>query len=110
MLQTNWESLERVEVYPGIHRRMFQGDNIQVVQYTYEPGSIFPVHHHQAEQVTVVEQGEIEFTVDGVPAVLRPGDLCRIAPDIPHGAANRGAVTVVTINLFWPVKKEFPRG
>ena len=44
-----------------------------MVRYVYQPGAVFPVHHHPEEQVTVVISGQIEFTVAGETVMLTAG-------------------------------------
>ncbi|MEZ4569987.1 MAG: cupin domain-containing protein [Thermomicrobiales bacterium] len=50
------------------------------MRYTYQPGSVFPLHIPSEEQLTIVHSGEIEFTVGGEKVVLKEGMLATILP------------------------------
>ena len=79
--------------YPGIRRRMFDGVQTTVAEYTFEPGATFPLHRHPQEQIVVVRHGELRLTVAGEERVLAAGQWSLIAGDVDHGitAAAQGA-------------------
>jgi quercetin dioxygenase-like cupin family protein len=41
---------------------------------------------HEEEQIVVVLDGEMEFTIDGDVRTMRPGDVAVIPGWVPHGA------------------------
>lgn len=104
----NWDAIEASEPIPGITRQTVHGDRQSIVRYVYAPGSVFPVHHHPEEQVTVVLSGRIVFTVGGIRRDLGPGDVAVIPPGTEHGAAVEGEETVVTINAMSPRRGRDP--
>lgn len=65
--------------FPGILRRSFDTDEATVVSYQFEAGASFPLHRHAEEQITFVEEGEIEFRL--------AGESRRLAP-LPQGAVT----------------------
>ena len=69
----NWSEIPVEEVYPGITRQVVHGERQTLVRYVYQPGSVFPQHHHPQEQVTSVLSGRIEFDVAGTIAWQRMG-------------------------------------
>lgn len=104
----NWSEIPIEEVYPGITRQIVQGKRQTLVRYVYQPGSIFPVHQHPQEQVTVVLSGEIEFEVAGEITRLRAGSVAIIPGDTPHGARVIGAAVVETLNNMSPRRDQAP--
>ena len=108
MAAVTWAEVPAEEVYPGISRQVLHGERQTMVRYLYQPGSAFPVHSHPEEQVTVVISGEIEFTIDGVPAVLRGGQAAVIPATMPHGARVIGDVAVETFNALSPRRERQP--
>lgn len=72
-----------------------------VVEYRFQPGAVFPIHHHPEEQVVIVLAGSVRFAVDGQPADLGPGDCARVAPHVPHGA-TAGPDGARMLNLVSP--------
>ena len=107
---TSWDAVETETVLPGITRQVVHGDRQTVVRYVYAPGSVFPVHAHPEEQVTVVLSGRIAFDVDGRRVELGPGQVAVIAPNVPHGASVVGGETVETINALSPRRSMSPLG
>ena len=79
------------EPYPGLQRRAFDAAGATVNEYVFAAGAEFPLHRHAEEQVTLVEEGEIELRAGEETARLGPGDWCVTAPDVPHGIRALGA-------------------
>lgn len=51
----------------GVVRQiMGYNDDIMVVKVKFEKGAVGAVHHHIHSQVTYVESGKFEFTINGV--------------------------------------------
>lgn len=96
----SWKDLPEEEVFPGIFRQALVTASSTIVRYVYHPGCDFPVHSHPEEQVTIVHSGEIEFTVDGQPVVLREGQVAVIPGGTPHGARVLAGEVVVTDNFI----------
>jgi quercetin dioxygenase-like cupin family protein len=78
--------------YPGVERQSFDTDRATVVCYRFEAGASFPLHYHPEEQITIVEEGEVEFLLGAETRRLSAGDWVVTPPDTPHGiAAAEGA-------------------
>jgi quercetin dioxygenase-like cupin family protein len=99
---TAWESVVADEVLPGITRQVIHGEQQTMVRYVYAPGSVFPVHAHPEEQITVVVSGRIAFTIVGIERELGPGGVAVIPANVPHGAHVVGDETVETFNSLSP--------
>lgn len=104
----HWQDTPVEHVLPGITRQVVQGERQTIVRYIYAPGSVFPVHSHPEEQVTVVLSGRIEFDVAGEIVELGPGGVAVIPPNVPHGAIVNGAEIVETINSMSPRRSSSP--
>src|SRR4029079_6411677 len=108
MAAISWSDIPATEVYSGISRQILNGDRQTMVRYVYQPGSVFPEHHHPEEQVTVVISGQIEFSVDGETVVLTNGAAALIPPNVPHGARVIGDAPVETFNSMSPRRELHP--
>lgn len=108
MTTINWSTEPVKHVLPGVTRQVLNGEQQTMVRYVYQPGAVFPVHHHPQEQITVVLSGEIEFTVDGAQIVLRAGEASVIPANIPHGARVLGNRVVETFNALSPRREDHP--
>lgn len=105
---TSWEAIPTEEVYPGITRQVIQGTQQTLVRYVYQPGSVFPQHHHPQEQITAILSGRIEFEVAGQRQVFGPGEIAVIPGGVPHGAQVVGDEVVETLNSLSPRRDEAP--
>jgi len=103
-----WTDIVPQEIYPGITRQVVDGERQTLVRYVYQPGAVFPVHHHPEEQITAVLSGKIRFEVDGVPITLVAGEVAVIPPSTPHGATVLGDAPVETLNALSPRRAEHP--
>jgi quercetin dioxygenase-like cupin family protein len=104
----SWANVTAETVLPGITRQVVHGDRQTMVRYVYAPGSVFPIHAHPEEQVTVVVAGRIRFDVDGNEVELGPGEVAIIPPNIPHGATVLGTEIVETFNALSPRRAVSP--
>ncbi len=51
--------LEAVQVSAAVTRQRTGGERLEFILYTYQPGATFPVHQHEAEQLTLVVEGQL---------------------------------------------------
>jgi unsaturated pyranuronate lyase len=81
------------EPYPGLRRRTFDAQGATVNEYTFAPGARFPLHHHPQEQITIVEEGEVELTAADETVRLGAGEWSVLAGGVAHGirALEHGA-------------------
>jgi quercetin dioxygenase-like cupin family protein len=98
-LSGSFERLDADEPYPGVTRRSFSSQHATVTSYTFEPGASFPRHQHPQEQITIVERGEVRFTVGETVHELHPGDWSVVPADVEHGleATGEGAEILAVI-------------
>ena len=108
VVQARWSETPSEEVLPGITRQVVNGRNQTLVRYVYSPGSVFPVHSHPQEQITIVISGRIAFDLDGSRVELGPGEVAVIPPGLPHGAEVIGTETVETFNTLSPRRSDNP--
>jgi len=97
-MRGNFDQLPADRPYQGVIRRSFSTERATVTRYMFEPGASFPRHRHAQEQVTLIQEGQVEMTLgDGVERLVA-GDWSVVAPDVEHGiTAGPGGATVVAI-------------
>jgi quercetin dioxygenase-like cupin family protein len=99
--QIEWEV-----VGEGLKRKiMVYDDKIMLVKVHFEKGAIGALHEHYHSQVTYIESGEFEVTIDGKIKTLSAGDSFYIPPHAVHGAicTKEG----VLIDVFSPIREDF---
>lgn len=97
----DWEKTDE-----GIKRKILAHDNvIMMVSVCFEKGAIGILHSHINRQVSYVESGRFEVTINGNKKILEKGDSFLVAPGLSHGvvALEKG----ILIDVFTPVRKDF---
>lgn len=98
---TPWESVDR-----GVKRKILgHDDQLMMVCIRFEKGAIGTFHHHVHRQISYVQSGRFEVTIDGNKKILEQGDCFFVAPDLIHGvvALEKGSL----IDTFTPARKDF---
>ena len=94
------------ELAPGIQARTFWGEKMLVAIVTLEPQTHLPNHSHSHEQVGIILEGKLEFTIDGETRILVPGDVYTIPGNIEH-EAKTFEKPVKVMDVFSPVRAEY---
>lgn len=103
-----WLAVPEERVAPGVIRQVVHGARQTLVRYRYDPGTVFPIHGHPEEQITVVVAGRIAFDVGGERIVLAAGELLVLPGGVPHGATVVGDEPVETLNTLSPRRAGHP--
>jgi quercetin dioxygenase-like cupin family protein len=91
---------------PGIQRQVFGYDNnIMLVKVKFEKDAVGAMHEHHHTQVSYVESGAFELTIDGEKKILKQGDGYFVPPNIIHGCKCIEAG--VLIDVFTPLREDF---
>lgn len=91
---------------PGIQRQIYGYDNrVMLVKVKFEKGAVGAVHEHPHTQVSYVESGVFELTIDGEAQILKTGDGFYVPPNTLHGSVCLEAG--VLIDVFSPHREDF---
>jgi quercetin dioxygenase-like cupin family protein len=97
-LAGSFAELDAEEPFPGVRRSAFDTEHATVTRYEFEPGATFPLHRHPQEQITLIEAGDVAFTVDGAVERLGPGGYSVVGAEVEHGiTAGAGGARFVAI-------------
>jgi quercetin dioxygenase-like cupin family protein len=86
-----------------VHIKSLTGEVSQLCFIKLEHGEVTD-HTHENEQIGYVLRGEIEITVEGLCAVLRPGDGYIIPANVRHGFRVVSLEPVEYVEVFSPPK------
>ena len=78
------DNLDSYEIAAGLFFRPLFAENVSLNFVTFPPESGFPSHVHPEEQISIVREGEMEFTVGDVTRMVGPGDVIAIPPNVSH--------------------------
>jgi quercetin dioxygenase-like cupin family protein len=91
---------------PGIRRKvMAYNEQLMLVKVEFQQGAIGTLHEHYHSQISHVESGVFEITIDGEKKVLKAGDAFYIPPHVVHGALC--LEPGVLIDVFSPHREDF---
>jgi quercetin dioxygenase-like cupin family protein len=93
-------------IWYGILGRALHGDELTLGLVELEPGIHLPEHQHPNEQLGMVIEGSIIFTVGDETRELGPGGTWRIPGDTPH-TADVGPDGAVVIDVFTPPREDW---
>ena len=96
-----WET-----VADGVQRKILGYDNeVMMVCVRFEKNAIGTLHHHVHRQISYVQFGSFEVTIDGKKTILTEGDCFFAAPNLEHGvvAIEKG----ILVDVFTPARKDF---
>lgn len=97
-LSGTYDDLAADEPYPGVTRRSFSSEQATVTTYAFEPGARFPRHRHAQEQITLVQEGDVTFTVGDDVQTLSAGGWSVVPSDVEHGLeAGPGGARIVAV-------------
>jgi quercetin dioxygenase-like cupin family protein len=99
--QIQWETPD-----VGIRRKvMAYNEQLMLVKVEFQKGAIGALHEHYHSQISHVESGVFEITIDGEKKVLKAGDAYYIPPHVVHGALC--LEPGVLIDVFSPHREDF---
>jgi quercetin dioxygenase-like cupin family protein len=99
-------SIAPQKVCEGYHARIYHGERITFAVLEVEPNAPLPMHSHDNEQVGLLVQGSLSFTIDGVKRTLGAGEGWVIPSNAPHDAVA-GAEGAVVIETWAPPRTDF---
>ena len=100
------DNVEWEEVAPGLTRQIMGFDGqIMLVKAKFEEGAIGVMHRHYHSQVTYVESGEFEMTIDDETHLLKRGDSFYVLPWLMHGCVCKKPG--ILIDVFSPAREDF---
>ncbi|GIW93221.1 MAG: hypothetical protein KatS3mg110_1262 [Pirellulaceae bacterium] len=93
-------------IFPGVTIHTAAGDQLMLSLVEFEPHAVVPPHQHPHEQMGVLLEGELTFTIGGQTRTLKPGDMWRIPGGVVH-SARAGAAPVRALDVFHPVREDY---
>jgi quercetin dioxygenase-like cupin family protein len=93
-------------IFPGVDIHTCAGEQMMLSYVVFEPGAVVEPHSHPHEQMGMLLEGELTFTIGGDQQTLRPGDMWRIPGGVEHSAVA-GAQRVVALDVFCPVREDY---
>src|SRR6056297_38035 len=104
MNRYHWSELPVQKKMEGMYLRTIHSERMTVAHWDFEPGVELPEHSHPHEQIAILQEGELELTVDGEARRLQIGGVVVIPPNVKHSGRSLTACRI--IDLFSPVRED----
>lgn len=104
----NWTEIPVEDMSPLLSRQVIHTERMTIARLRISKGAIVPLHHHENEQVSVVDTGSLRFEVDGKETIVRGGQALRIPPNAPHMV--EATEDCVVTDLFSPRREDWIAG
>ena len=96
----------RHEIFPGVHIYTAAGEAMMLSFVEFDPGAVVEPHSHPHEQVGLLVEGELTFTIGDHQETVQPGDMWRIPGGVVHSAVA-GDQPVKALDVFHPVREDY---
>jgi quercetin dioxygenase-like cupin family protein len=93
------------QIMAGFHGNLIHTDRMTVINWNIEAGAILPDHEHPHEQISIMVEGQFEFTIAGETKVVGPGQVAVIPGNTRH--SGRALTAVHVIDVFNPPRKDY---
>ena len=94
------------EIFSGVTIATMAAGQMMLSVVELQPRAVVELHHHPHEQIGMLLEGELSFTIGGEQRTLRPGQMWRIPGDVPHKAVA-GPEGAKAIDVFSPVREDY---
>jgi quercetin dioxygenase-like cupin family protein len=95
-----------LKVWDGVLGRTVEGERLTFGVIELAPDCVVPTHEHANEQLGLVIEGQITFTIGDETRTLGPGGTWRILGGVPH-TATAGPEGAVVIDVFSPIREDW---
>jgi len=95
------------EIIPGFFARFVHTENVSLVFWDAKEGSIFPEHAHSHEQISTIQEGRFQLTINGETKILEQGIVAIIPPHAKH--AGIALTDCKLLDVFYPVREDYKK-
>ena len=100
------DECSRHTIFPGVNIRTASGEKMMLSVVDLAADSVVEEHSHPHEQVGMVLQGKVIFTIGGESRTLSAGDVFRIPGNVRHKVVVLDE-PARAIDIFTPVREEY---
>ena len=99
-------SCARHTIFPGVAVYTTHTDRLMLSLVEFQPHAVVEEHSHPHDQMGILIDGELDFTIGGQRQTVRPGQMWRIPGGVKHKAVA-GAAGAKAMDVFHPVREEY---
>jgi quercetin dioxygenase-like cupin family protein len=96
----------RHTIFPGVNINTMAGEKMMLSLVEFEPHAVVQPHSHPHEQMGMLLEGELTFTIGGETRTLVAGEMWRIPGGVLHSAVA-GGTPVKALDFFSPIREDY---
>jgi quercetin dioxygenase-like cupin family protein len=100
------DEFARHTVFETVRIRTCAGEHMQFSLVDIPAGGVVGEHSHVNEQMGLVIEGELDFTIGDEKRRLRAGDVFRIPGGVTHSVVA-GDKPAKALDVFYPIRDEY---
>jgi quercetin dioxygenase-like cupin family protein len=100
-----WDSMPKEQLNELIGRKIISGEKAMVAQVFIAKGGVVPEHHHEAEQISYIMEGALQFHIEGKELVVGKGQVLVIPSNVPHSAV--ALEDTLDLDIFSPIRYDW---
>ena len=108
MSRHSWAEIGLEQMNPLVGRKVVHASRLTIARLELKEGASVPEHHHENEQVSLVESGRLRFVLAGEEIEVGAGELLAIPPNAPHSVV--ALEDSVAVDVFTPLREDWIRG
>jgi quercetin dioxygenase-like cupin family protein len=93
-------------IFPGVEILTTAGRNMMLSVVRFQPRSVVEEHAHPHEQMGILLEGRLEFTIGGITRRLGPGEMWRIPGGVVHSVRALDE-PVLALDVFHPIREDY---
>jgi quercetin dioxygenase-like cupin family protein len=94
------------QIFPGVHIFTMAGQQMMISLVEFEARAVVQPHSHPHEQMGMLLEGELTFTIGGETRTLKPGEMWRSPGGVVHSAVA-GDTPVKALDVFHPIREDY---
>jgi len=102
----NREDCSRHNIFPGVDILTTAGEKLMLSLVEFQPHAVVELHKHPHEQMGLLLEGELTFTIGGQEHLVRPGQMWCIPSGLEHKAVA-GDQPVRALDVFCPIREDY---
>jgi len=100
------EECSRHHLFPGVDIATAAGERLMLSVVRFAPEDVVPVHSHPHEQMGLLLEGTLDFTVGDERQTLTAGQMWRIPPHVEHTVVAIGG-PARALDVFHPIRDDY---
>ena len=104
----DWNTMPEEKLNPLVTRRAVHTERMTIAKLRLSKGAIVPLHQHENEQVTMMDDGALRFEIGGRDIIVRAGESLVIPSNVPH--LVEALEDSIATDLFTPPRQDWIAG